>query len=200
MSFWNNLIMWSIIFMVMGMSAYAIDLKWGVKLYGKIRKWWQPPTANVPDVDRGFIYNRSNKTRWKYASILSAIWAAVMIGIRHEDPRTALIVMLVLPFATFLGFLLGPLKLRIKKVREEGFEMLDKVESGEVDVSERVSESATLGMQKASTLFGNIRGTVTSLFASKPKETAKPAFKPKTSEERAAEAARAREELNQRYK
>ena len=105
MKFWENLLLWSLIFMMIGASAFVTDRKWGVKLYGKFRKWSHPPTVGLPELKRGFIYNRSNVTRWKYTGILSLLWAVIMIGYRHEEPSVEIIVMFALPFATFIGFL-----------------------------------------------------------------------------------------------
>ena len=138
----QNLLWWSLIFMMIGASAYVTDCKLGVKLYTKIQKWWKPPIEGVPLVERGFIYNRSNKTRWKYAAILSGIWIVIMIGWRHEDPRTEIIVMFVLPFSTFIGFLIGPLYLRFKQTREELLTKLDEVESGKINLRKEVTDVA----------------------------------------------------------
>jgi hypothetical protein len=142
MKFWSNLWMWSLIFMMIGASTFVIDRKWGTKIYGKFRKWGHPPTAGLPEMERGFIYNRSNITRWKYAGALSLVWALIMIGYRHEDPSVELIVMFVLPFATFIGFMVGPLYLRFKMAQERWLRKLDEVESGKIDVYKEVSDAA----------------------------------------------------------
>lgn len=139
MTFMQNTALWALVFVLFGASAYITDRKIGIKIYSKIRKWWHPPSSEpLAQVERGFIYNRSNKARWQLATIISGIQSVIVIGIRHEDPRMELVIFFVVIPSTYFGFLIGPYYERLKKLREKGFEKLDAVESGELDVGEEV--------------------------------------------------------------
>jgi hypothetical protein len=140
MTFTHTALLWAFVFMLLGASVYGTDKKWGVSFFGKIRKWWNPPAPGETPVERGFIVNRSNVSRWNIAGLIGAMYVVIMIGIRHEDPRTEIMLFFVVTPSMFVGFLLGPLYIKFKKWRERQLQNLDKVESGEVNIGKFVGD------------------------------------------------------------
>ncbi len=116
LSITHSTALWCFVFALIGAHAYVTDRKIGVKIYAKIHKWSTPPgTPQGPE--RGLIYNRSNQVRWGWATVIATVNAAIMIGWRHEDPRM--------------------------ERRKKMFEALDRVESGEIDVTDELHKAAT---------------------------------------------------------
>ncbi len=159
MTFTESTALWALVFVLIGASSYVTDKKWGITLYGKVRKWFHPPDATLETVDRGFIYNRSNKARWKIAALVSFIQAIIMIGWRHADPRVELMLFFIITPATFIGFLLGPWLEKFRTLREEGLAKLDKVESGEFNVGKEVREAYDRKAKSAGAFFSHCLDT-----------------------------------------
>ena len=143
MSFTEKAALWCFVFALIGAHMYAIDKKIGIKIHAKWRKWTSPHGEPKGSPERGFIYNRSNKVRWFWASVIASINFFVMIGWRHEDPRIELVNFFLITPATMAGFLIGPVYLRFKQKREELFATLDEVESGKINVNQRVKKAAS---------------------------------------------------------
>lgn len=160
MTFTQNVILWALVFVLIGASSYITDRKIGVKIYGKIRKWWHPPSEQLVQVERGFIYNRSNKVRWQWAAFVATFQAAIMIGFRHEDPRVELMLIFVITPATFLGFMIGPYYEKFKKLREKGFEKMDQVESGQIDIGDEVRDAFEKKKKSAGALLVSFKDKI----------------------------------------
>jgi hypothetical protein len=197
MTFMQSTSLWAFVFVLIGANAYVVDRKIGIKVCGKWRKMTSP-VQDAPGVVRGFIYNRTNHVRWFWASIISTIQAFIMIGWRHEDPRMELVVWFVITPATMIGFLLGPLYFRFKERKEEFLKTLDRVESGQIDVTERMSAAARQKLGLIEKMFSGIVDWFATRIASKRHAKEKIKEEAPTEEikvDRAMEEARAREIL-----
>lgn len=167
MTFLQSTMLWCIVFALIGAHTYVLDKKIGIKVHAKWRKWTSPNGEPKGSPDRGFIYNRSNKVRWFWASIIAGINFATMIGWRHEDPRIEIMNFFLITPATMIGFMVGPWYLRFKQKREELFTTLDEVESGKIDVSDNVRSVAQKKLSTLGRLFDRFISFFTGLVPKK---------------------------------
>ena len=198
MTFTQSTMLWCIVFALIGAHVYVLDRKIGIKIYARWRKWTSPLGEAKGAPERGFIYNRSNKARWVWAGIIASFNCFLMIGWRHGDPRIEIFqFFLITPF-TWMGFMIGPIYFGFKKKREEFFETLDAVESGKLDVHEKVREAANEKLGALDRLVDRIKHFFVSLLLNwKKKEVAQmvPSKPSQPPEDPAVEAQKARESL-----
>lgn len=126
-----------VIALLLGAIVYSLDRRFGRRPY----RWWYGMTheQGLPaDVSKGFVYNRETKTRAFAAMVLSTLTSFLAIRYASSNALTELILWAVTIPAVVVGFLLGPYVSRLWQKRDEMFQVVDKIESGEIDLSSEV--------------------------------------------------------------
>jgi len=123
-------------FTILGAFWYVLDRRYGVGVY---RKWYRLTHENpLPDnVSRGFVYNRKTRHKALMATILSTIQSVIAVAsIEQPNLLVELILWIVEVPMTLLGFAIGPWVYRLWKRRDEMFDAIDDLESGDKGVGE----------------------------------------------------------------
>ncbi len=133
----HYVMLWCILFTIIGAVWYNLDRRYGVKLY----RWWYDLTHKDPlpeGEQRGFVYNRSTKARFTAAWVVSTVQSVAVILTTPVNPLVELIMWLFEVPVTMLGFYLGPYLYRLWQRSDVVFDAMDRLEhraeSGDIDV------------------------------------------------------------------
>lgn len=135
------IIFWSILFVGFGSAWYNFDRRFGIKWY---RSWYNMTHKDKLPTDKaiGFIYNRSTHSKAATAGLISTLQTILVVMYMDVNLLASLFMWVIEIPLMMLGFYLGPLVALMWQKKEKLFETVDKVESGEIDVSAKVSEAA----------------------------------------------------------
>lgn len=141
----HYVILWCILFIILGTVWYILDRRFGVHLY----RWWYDLTHEepLPEAEiRGFVYNRSTKARVSAALLVSTVQSLLVLVSSQVNLLVELIMWVFEVPVTFIGFYLGPWAYRLWRRRDDFFEAVDrveqKVETGQIDLA-AVAKSAS---------------------------------------------------------
>ncbi len=135
------LVSWMLAFLIIGSIWYVIDRLFGVKLY----RWFYDMTHRDPLPDAqyvGFIYRRKAQARFFSALVIAVGQGAVISSNTHDGPLIELLTFIFQIPVLMLGFYLGPFVFRLWENKEDLFEQVDKIESGEIALRDELKEVA----------------------------------------------------------
>jgi len=138
-----TLALWIIVFFLLGILVYYLDLEYGTDIY---RKWYNISHKDkLPDnVIRGFVVKRKFFPRLMVVLFFVALETGLMILYGKLHPLEYLGLGVAEIFGMMLGFLLAPWFLKIFPGRvRNAIEYIDKIESGEVDVKKDIVKGVT---------------------------------------------------------
>ena len=135
-----TLLLWSCVFVLVGAFLYNADSYYGTSWY---RSWYNATHGeSLPENTRkGFIVGRSSRSRFILATtaVLLKVAATILIaGGLH--PLYEFLMWPVEVISLVLGFYLGPFVYEQWMKKDKAFAYLDKVESGEVNVTRDLKE------------------------------------------------------------
>lgn len=138
----NSVIIWVILYIALGCIFYFLDRWFGVAIY----HWFYGMTHKDPlpeGVEKGFIHNRKAQARFANACIVALIFSLIEFHYtEHPDPLMEFFSWVIEVPLVMIGFIIGPFFFRIWGKKEDLFQTVDKIESGEIDVSKQIKNAA----------------------------------------------------------
>lgn len=132
---------WLLVFLVVGIIWYVLDRALGVHLY----RWFYNMTHrdSLPGgVVRGFIHGQKARMRFVIAVILSIVQSGFIIAsIQIANPLAELLSFFLQIPVVMGGFYLGPIIYRVWERKENLFEQMDRIESGEISIGKEIKEA-----------------------------------------------------------
>lgn len=134
-------VFWSIVFIGFGATWYNFDRRFGVKWY---RSWYNMTHKDKLTTEKaiGFIYNRSTHSKAASAALVATLQSILVVMYMNVNLLASLIMWVVEIPLLMLGFYLGPFAYAMWQKKETLFKTVDKVESGEIDVSAKITDAA----------------------------------------------------------
>ena len=138
---YQYVIFWSIVFISAGAVWYNFDRRFGVRWY---RSWYNMTRKDKLSGEKtiGFIYNRSTHSKAAAAALVATIQSILVVRYMEVNLLASLVMWVVEIPLMMVGFYLGPLAYLLWQKKEKLFATVDKVESGQLDVSAEVSRVA----------------------------------------------------------
>ncbi len=133
-----TLALWIIVFFILGILVYYLDLQHGTDVY---RKWYNlTHKEKLPaETIRGFVAGRKFGPRIVVVLFFVSIEVGLMILYGKLHPLEYIGLGVAEVFGMLLGFLFAPWFLKIFPGRvKNAIQYMDKIESGEVDVKKDV--------------------------------------------------------------
>lgn len=129
-------------FVILGAFWYVVDRKYGQRFY----RFWYGLTHEKPlpeTVQRGFVYNRKTRHKALMATLLSTAQSIVAVmSVAQPNLLVELILWIVEVPVTLLGFAIGPWVFSVWRRKDEVFDAIDDIESGEKGIGSVFSGSA----------------------------------------------------------
>lgn len=136
----SYLVFWIVMFVILGAFWYVVDRKYGQRLY----RFWYGLTHEKPlpeSVRRGFVYNRKTRHKALMATLLSTAQSVVAVmSIAQPNLLVELILWIVEVPVTLIGFAIGPWVFNIWRRKDEMFDAIDDLGSGEKDITQVFSK------------------------------------------------------------
>ena len=130
----SYLVFWIVMFVILGAFWYVVDRRFGQGVY----RFWYRLTHENPlpnDVRRGFVYNRKTRHKAFMAAVLSTAQSVVTVmNIEQVNLLVELILWIVEVPVTLLGFGIGPWVYKLWNRKDEVFDAIDDLESGEKSI------------------------------------------------------------------
>lgn len=130
---------WFVVLAVFGASLYVADRRRGTKVY----RWFYDMTHKTPlerSIHRGFIFGRSSQSRFRLAVLIASLQSLLAIAFGASSVAEEILTVIVEVPCLLAGFTAGPFLYRLWERREAVFETVDRMERGEVSLSEKVKE------------------------------------------------------------
>ena len=146
-----------IVFVLAGVVVYIVDRRFGPRFY----RWWYGMTHEFPlpaGVVRGTVYGQPTKVRAGMATALASVIALVALRFAHANALVELLLWVAGILLVFAGFLLGPAVRRLWARKDTVFDAVDQIESGDMDIEEKLRAES-----------GRVRGFLRSLFGRRAK-------------------------------
>ncbi len=125
-----------------GAAWYVMDRTFGVKLYRRYYDFTHKDPLPEEEV-RGFIFNRSTRDKSFAAVICSTILSVLAILSMEFNLLVEITLWIVEIPVIMAGFYLGHFfGFKLWSNRNKGFEMIDRLEKGDVHLGEQIAESA----------------------------------------------------------
>ena len=129
------------VYLLFGAIWYTIDRRYCLGIY---RRWYKLTHKDpLPEgEERGFIYKQPAKTRLTWAAIISTFQSLMeLIYGTHLNPLVELFMWFAEVPITMFGFYLGRYVYMWWMRKEAFFETIDRFESGETNVSEKIADA-----------------------------------------------------------
>jgi len=143
-----------ILALFLGAVWYMLDRRFGTGWY----RWWYGMTHEHPlpaDQHRGFIHNRSTKTRVFFAVLLSCVISVIAIMYGDTNSLMELALWLLSIPTVVAAFIIGPRAYALWGKRDNVYDTVDKWERGEIDITNELKS-------KGSEIAAGVRESVTS--------------------------------------
>lgn len=138
---------WFVVLFLFGAGLYVFDRYRGVKVY----RWFYDMTHKNPldaKIDRGFIYNQKNHTRFLFAIAFSVMQSSsALIYEASTFAQEFLSVILEVP-CLMLGFYIGPTFFKLWASKEKVFDKVDMIERGHISIQKEVKEFSDAAVSK----------------------------------------------------
>jgi len=130
------------VYVLLGVISYIIDRKLGRSIY---RTWYNWTHKNpLPEgVEKGFIYNQYTKNQVAVAIFLSVTFSVIAVVTMEVSWLVEFLVAFVESIAMMIGFKIGPWAYRVYEGKDKALDMIDKLERGEVNISDEIKDAAT---------------------------------------------------------
>ncbi|WP_309006970.1 hypothetical protein [Pelagicoccus sp. SDUM812005] len=132
----SYLVFWIVMFLILGAFWYVVDRKYGQGVY----RFWYRLTHEKPlpeSVQRGFVYNRKTRHKALMATLLSTAQSIVAVmSVAEPNLLVELILWIVEVPVTLLGFAIGPWVFGIWRRKDEVFDAIDDLESGDKTIGD----------------------------------------------------------------
>lgn len=137
----SYLVFWIVMFVILGAFWYVVDRQYGQRLY----RFWYGLTHEHPlpdSVRRGFVFNRKTRHKALMATLLSTAQSiAAVMTVAQPNLLVELILWIVEVPVTLLGFAIGPWVFSVWRRKDEVFDAIDDIESGEKGIGSVFSHS-----------------------------------------------------------
>lgn len=137
-----NIFAWIILFIVFGGFFYLLDRWFGVSIY----RWFYNMTHKDPmpeNVVKGFLHNQKAKIRCANACVLALFLSLInYYSDEKANPLYAFLNWIMQVPLVFIGFCLGPILFKLWGKKDKLFQTVDKIESGEIGVSDKIKNAA----------------------------------------------------------
>lgn len=144
----SYLVFWIVMFVVLGAFWYVVDRQYGQRLY----RFWYGLTHEHPlpgSVQRGFVFNRKTRHKALMATLLSTAQSIVAVmTVAQPNLLVELILWIVEVPVTLLGFAIGPWVFSLWRRKDEVFDAIDEIESGEKGIGSVFSHSSKEAPEK----------------------------------------------------
>lgn len=138
---------WFVVLAFAGAGLYVWDRGTGVKVY----RWFYDMTHKSPlaaDVQRGFIFHRTSQSRFTLAVVIAVVQSGFALAFEASTVAQELLSVIIEAPCLMLGFAFGPVLYRLWVRRDDMFETVDQIESGELSLSEKVKEMSQKALSK----------------------------------------------------
>jgi len=136
---------WLFAYFIFGATSYVLDRKYGIGMYNTFLKLTSSKEG-YKKVDKGFLYNRSLRSKIFYGSILSGVLSVVLFVLGTVGIETKIVLYVFETFFLVLGILLGPLYNKMIFWGKKGLDKMDdleenfNIEDTKADISKSVDD------------------------------------------------------------
>jgi hypothetical protein len=144
---------WLIFFLLLGAIWYVLDRRFGISLY----RWYFNLTREEPlaaDQERGFIYNRSAKSRFSTAVVLCLLQSILVVSAAEVNPLVELLSFFFEVPVLMVGFYFGPSVYKLWRKKDAVLETVDRLESGELKLEDELKEATRHAAQTVRSALG----------------------------------------------
>ncbi len=145
-----------IVFLLLGAVWYNLDRAYCTRLY----RWWYGMTHEhplPPGTERGFIYGQATRARALAALLLSTLISVIAFGTAHANSLAELLIWASGIPILVIGFFLGPNVYELWRRKEKVFDAVDKVERGDVDLSDELKDRSVRLGDRVKAAFARLR-------------------------------------------
>ena len=131
---------WLLVFLVVGAIWYTLDRALGTRVYRWIYAMTHRDPLPAQEV-KGFIHGQKAKMRFMVAVVLSIAQSALVLSsISIANPFAELMSFFLQIPVVMLGFYLGPWIYRVWERKEDIFDKVDRIESGELSIGSELKQ------------------------------------------------------------
>jgi len=136
---------WLFAYFLIGATSYVLDKKYGIGIYNTFKKLTTNP-EKYKKVDKGFLYNRSLRSKLFYGAVISGALSFLLFVFGKVGIETKVVLYFFETFFLVLGILLGPVYKKLLFWSKKGLDKMDdleenfSVEDTKNDISKNVSQ------------------------------------------------------------
>jgi hypothetical protein len=136
---------WLFAYFLIGATSYVLDKKYGIGIYNTFKKLTTNPDT-YKKVDKGFLYNRSIRSKLFYGAIISGALSFLLFVFGKVGIETKVVLYFFETFFLVLGILLGPVYKRLLFWSKKGLDKMDDLEENfsaeetKKDISKNITE------------------------------------------------------------